>query len=478
MKHLKYILILLISGGLYSCELPDNVNPKMAEVVPAASLFTMAEVQLFEQINSIDQNQNISRLLAQYNAQTTYYGESQWNFYDRGLPDEMWETLYRDVLLDFKEARRLINLDKAFSTEVKANQTAIIDILEVYAYHVLVDVNGNIPYTGALGGRENPTPSYDDAATIYSDLISRLTADVASMDNGYVAMGDADVMYSGDVDSWIVFANSLKLRLAMRLADVNPALSKSAAETAVADGVFTDQSQSASLVYFGVTPHINSLYNYIIQQGRRDFIASNTIVDTMNAINDPRRQYYFTTVDGEFIGGRYGYRNVFGQCSSFTPEMLQANYPAILLDYVEVEFLLSEAAARGYNVGSGTEESHYNQAVTQSILAWGGTTGEASAYLAQAEIGYSTGSTAGDFRKKIGLQKWLALYNRGLEGWAEWRRFDTPIFNIARNKTIADIPMRMPYPYNENNLNLSNYTSASAAIGGDLVSTKLFWDVY
>ena len=90
----------------------------------------------------------------------------------------------------------------------------------------------------------------------------------------------------------------------------------------------------------------------------------------------------------------------------------------------------------------------------------------------------SVEANANDFRKKIGLQKWIALYNRGLEGWAEWRRFDTPVFNIARNKTIDDIPMRMPYPFNENNLNLSSYTAASNAIGGDLVSTKLFWDIY
>jgi hypothetical protein len=478
MKNLKYIIILLVAGGLYSCELPDNINPKKAAIVPASSVFTMAEVQLFEQINSIDQNQNISRLLAQYNAQTTYYGESQWNFYDRSLPDEMWETLYRDVLLDLKEARRLISLNQAFSNQVKANQYAIIDILEVYAYHVLVDVNGNVPYSDALGGRDNPTPSYDDAKTIYSDLITRLTADVAALNNSFATMGEADVLYGGDVDSWKLFGNSLQLRLAMRLADVNPSLSKSTAEAAISRGVFTDQSESAALTYFGITPHINSLYNYIIQQGRRDFVASNTIIDTMNAINDPRRAYYFTTVEGEYVGGRYGYRNVFSQCSSFSPQMLEADFPSVLIDYVEVEFLLAEAAARGYNVKTGTKESHYNEAVTQSILAWGGTSGEASAYLAQAEIGYSTGSTAGDFRKKIGLQKWIALYNRGLEGWAEWRRFDSPVFNIARNKTIQDIPMRMPYPYNENNLNLSNYTAASNAIGGDLVSTKLFWDKF
>ncbi|HUX58870.1 MAG TPA: SusD/RagB family nutrient-binding outer membrane lipoprotein [Bacteroidales bacterium] len=478
MKIYKYIIILLLSGGLFSCELPDNLNPKMAAVVPASSIFTMAQVQLVEQVNSIDQNQNISRLLAQYNSQTTYYGESQWNFYDRGLPDEMWETLYRDVLLDFKEARRLIDLDISLTTQVKANQKAIIDIMEVYAYHVLVDCNGDIPYTEALSGRDNPTPAYDDAATIYADLISRLTADAAALDNTHPSIGEADVMYNGDVDSWSRFANSLQIRLAMRIADVSPALSESAAEAAISRGVFTDQSESAVLVYFGITPHVNSVYNYIIQQGRRDFVASNTIIDTMNAINDPRRSYYFTTVDGEYIGGNYGYRNVFGQCSHFASEIKEPDYPAILLDYVEVEFLLAEAAARGYDVGGGSEVSHYNDAVTQSILAWGGTNAEASTYLSQTEIGYSTGSTAGDFRKKIGLQKWIALYNRGLEGWAEWRRLDSPIFNIARNKTIDDIPMRMPYPYNEDNLNLANYNAGSAAIGGDLVSTKLFWDIY
>jgi len=171
------------------------------------------------------------------------------------------------------------------------------------------------------------------------------------------------VMYHGDIDSWIRFANSLQFRLAMRLADVNPVFSKTTAEAAVSRGIFTDQAQSASLVYFGITPHINSIYSNMIEQGRCDFVASNTIVDTMNAINDPRRPYYFSTVEGEYIGGRYGYRNVYDQCSSFSPAMLEPDYPAILMDYVETEFLLSEAAARGYNIGNGTAESHYNEAV-------------------------------------------------------------------------------------------------------------------
>jgi hypothetical protein len=477
MKHTIYIIVLVIAVTLYSCELPDNINPKTAVVVPATALFTAAEAMLIEQVNSLDQNQNISRLLAQYNAQTTYYGESQWNFYDRGLPDEMWETLYRDVLLDLKEVRRLTALDLSITDEVKTNRLAMVDILEVYAYHVLVDVNGDIPYSEALQGRDDMTPRYDDAATIYTDLINRLNESEAALDNDFATMGEADIMYNGDADSWKLFANSLQLRLAMRIADANATLSKSTAEAAIARGVFTDQSESAQLDYFGITPHVNSIYSIMIEQGRNDFVASNTIIDTMLVNNDPRMPYYFTTVEGEYVGGRYGYRNVDDQCSSFSPQMLFADFPAILIDYAEVEFLLAEAAARGYTV-SGSAQSHYNEAVRQSIIAWGGTTAEANTYLAQPEIGYSTGTTANNFRRKIGFQKWIALYNRGLEGWAEARRFDTPRFNVARNKTRNDIPMRMPYPFNEDNLNLTNYQAASTKIGGDVVQTKIFWDKF
>lgn len=477
MRPLKYIIILLL-GALSSCELPDNVNPKMADKVNGPSVFTMAEVQMIEQVNSLDQNQNISRLLAQYYAQTTYYSESQYNFYDRSLPDNMWQAIYRDALLDFKEAKRLAGLDVTITNDVAKNQKLINDIMEVYCYHVLVDVNGNVPYSEALRGRENPSPVYDDAATIYTDLLDRLTADATELNPAFGSYGVADVMYQGDVASWILFANSLQLRLAMRLADVNPTLAKSKAEAAIARGVFTDQSQSAELVYYGLTPHVNSIYSQIVEQGRWDFVAANTIVDTMNAVNDPRRPFYFSTIDGEFIGGLYGYSNVFEQCSSFSDRMLEADFPATLIDFVEVKFLMAEGAARGFNVGGGTVESLYNEAVTQSIIAWGGNLTEASTYLSQSEIGYLTGSTAGDFRKKIGFQKWIALYNRGLEGWTAWRIFDTPVFNVPRSRTVDDIPFRMPYPFNEDNLNLTNYTAAAAAIGGDEVSTKIFWDIY
>jgi len=139
-----------------------------------------------------------------------------------------------------------------------------------------------------------------------------------------------------------------------------------------------------------------------------------------------------------------------------------------------MEFFLAEAVERGYAVG-GTAEEHYNNGVTGSILYYGGTAADAATYLAQADVAYAT--APGTWKEKIGTQKWLGMYNRGVEGWSEWRRLDFPILNVPEGMTYGDIPVRYPYPFDENEMNEANYDAASAAIGGDQATTKLWWDV-
>jgi len=125
------------------------------------------------------------------------------------------------------------------------------------------------------------------------------------------------------------------------------------------------------------------------------------------------------------------------------------------------------------NVG-GTAAEHYEAAIRASMTYWEVATADQDAYLAKADVAYATAS--GDWKKKIGTQKWIALYNRGLEGWTEWRRLDYPILNVPEGKTYGDIPVRFPYPVQEQNLNTANWQAASSAVGGDVVGTKLFWD--
>ena len=151
-------------------------------------------------------------------------------------------------------------------------------------------------------------------------------------------------------------------------------------------------------------------------------------------------------------------------------------FEALLLDYSEVRFLLAEAVERGFSV-PGTAQEHYNAAVTASITYWGRTQAEATAYLAQPAVNYAT--APGDWRQKIGTQKWIALYNRGFDAWLEWRRLDAPNLQPPTGEGVGNltIPTRLIYPINEQTLNGANRAAAATAIGGDLRETKLFWDV-
>jgi hypothetical protein len=136
--------------------------------------------------------------------------------------------------------------------------------------------------------------------------------------------------------------------------------------------------------------------------------------------------------------------------------------------------MLAEAAARGYAVG-GTPESHYNAGVTASILEWGGTAAEATAYLAQPTVAYTT--APGTYKEKIGYQYWVALYNQPVEAWTQWRRLDYPKLT-APAAAMSGIPVRLTYPVVEQNINGANYAEAATAVGGDKVETKLFWDKF
>jgi hypothetical protein len=207
---------------------------------------------------------------------------------------------------------------------------------------------------------------------------------------------------------------------------------------------------------------------------RADYLPTNTIIDLMKDLGDPRLPLYFTEYEGEYIGaiagldGAQSYQNY----SHFQDVFFESTFPAMIIDYVEVLFLMSEAAQRGgYNTAMSAAE-YYNMAVTESILYWGGTQEAADTYL--ASVPYD----GANWNQSIGTQKWLALYNRGIEGWAEWRRLDYPILNIPEGMVYGDIPKRMPYPYDEVAQNGENYYNAVEKMGGtDDHRQPIFWDV-
>lgn len=479
MNFIKYMaLVLVLMMGVSACELPDNVDPKRPTDVPISTLFTNAQVAFVNQVDEVSVNLNIDRLITQYWQETTYFNESRYDFQDRGISDGYWDRFYRNTLRDLKEAKDLLNeqeLSGVLAAE-RANKIAVIEIMEVYSYQCLVDAFGNVPYTEALQATEgNSQPAYDDAATIYADIMTRLSSAVNALDDTYNSWGDADLIYGGDVAMWKKFGASLQMRLGMRLADVNDSAARAAVEAGANNGAFSDPAEAAKLVYIGVVPHVNNIYEHFVVDNRKDYLPTNTIIDMMVSLEDPRIDDWFTLgPNGVYEGAVVGLNGAqsFFNFSNFTAPFLAADFEAMLMDYVEVEFLKAEAAERWGMFGSA--EEHYNNAIQASILYWGGTQDEVDAYLANPDVAYSSGA----WKQKIGTQKWLALYNRAVESWAEWRRLDYPCFNVPEEFVYLDIPRRYPYPYDEGELNGPNYEAAIATLGGpDNHKLPLFWDV-
>lgn len=475
---MKKILIIFISVfTLVSCEKDItslNTDKKHPTVVAPEPLFANAQRNLSDILATPNVNSGIFRLLAQQWTETTYFDESRYDLSTRNIPQNFYAGIYRDVLRDLKEAKTLIPNNINTSADVKTNQLAIADIMQVYAYSLLVNTFGNIPYSEALDF-SNSFPKFDDAKTIELDLLKRLDTDIAALKTSAGSFGSSDNIYKGKVASWKKFAYTLKLKLGMLFADSDPAVAKAAVESA-APNVFTSNSDNAAFTYLGATPNTNPVWVNLVQSGRKDFVGANTLVDKMNSLDDPRRQFYFTkTTAGAYKGGIYGASNNYAAFSKPGDAIIKPSMENLFLDYVETEFLLAEAVERGFAVG-GTAVTHYTNAVTASILYWGGTAVDAVTYLANPSVNYITAT--GNYKQKIGEQKWIALYNRGFDAWTEWRRLDFPVLNVPPGLKYTDIPLRFTYPVNEQNLNKTNYAAAASAIGGDLVKTKLFWDKF
>ena len=472
-----YFLLTFVLFFTYSCELDDNIDPKAPTAVPAETLFTNALIQLVNQVNSPSVNVNISRLLVQYWQQTTYFTESRYNFQDRGIPDGYFRELYRDVLRDLKEAKDLLVVQELTGSLLveKNNKLATIGILEAYAFQMLVDAFGDVPYTEALLGGDNSTPKYDNDNDIYKSLITNLQANLTQISEGNPGFGGGDLLYGGDMTMWKKFGGSLLLRLGLRASDAMAAEAGQAITAALANGVF-ESGEGARFSYSGTSPYSNGIHRAFIEGNRKDFLPTNTIIDNMMALEDPRLPAYFTQYEEAYVGAIAGLDGAqsYNNYSHFADRYFDATLEVVLMDYCEVEFFLAEAVEKSLGNVSGSAEDHYNAAISAS-LDYHGVGGSTDAYLAQDNVAYSTAT--GDYKQKIGTQKWIALYNRGTESWAEWRRLDYPILNIPEGMTYDNIPNRMPYPYDEGELNGSNYEAAASAIGGDNTTSRVFWDM-
>jgi len=271
----------------------------------------------------------------------------------------------------------------------------------------------------------------------------------------------------------------LKLKLALLIADVDEATAKTKALEAVNSGVFTSNSDNAKFQYIsGVVVNSNPLWQDLVNGTYATYYApSSFFINKLIELNDPRLPILFTKdPNGGYSGAIAGLGGVNQSLSGFSSYWLSATTPGVLLDYSETAFLLAEAVERNIAVG-GTAESHYNDAVTASILDFGGTAASAANNLAQEKVKYSTAT--GDWRQKIGYQKWIAFANRNWDSWLEIRRLGYPNLDVVSppQNALSTLPLRFYYPPVEQNTNTTHWKDAVAKLPGasDEVTVKLFW---
>ena len=474
----KYNLIYLLTTLVVLGCSPDadyeslNKDPNNPADVSAESLFTSSLKNLMDEVNDIDYRDAPFMLLAQYAQQTTYTDESQYDIVNRGISKAIFSTIYMNVLYDLADAKSKVTGDP-----FKAAQA---EVLSIYAWQYLVDNFGDIPYSEALnivGENQSIAPKYDDAATIYDDLVKRAVSASAVLagSDGFGFIG-ADLIGNGNRASWSKFANSLIVKLGVRVpgdkykSEVEAAFSKSL--SSLADNI--------TMAYQGSKPNTHPSWPELVESGRNDYVVGKTIVDLLTSTDheDPRQDVFFdpkSKMENKYVGGVIGQKSGWSTHSKLGTIYFDPTYRGVLIDYTEICFYLADAAARGWNVG-GTAATHYSNGIKASFEDMGLAATQANTYIAKPKVAYTTATGSDD--EKIGRQLWVSMFNRGFEGWTAFRRYGgAPLVPSKLGEgDFKQVPRRLTYPVSEATQNSKNYNSASSAIGGDLQKTKVFWD--
>ena len=447
-----------------------------------------------------------SDLQAQYFANTAQFFGSDRNFMNGNWLNGAFNGFYSSAIPPLYGV-----LEETKQGGKAANPAifAIANIWKVKVYQPITDNWGPIPYSAVGNGLKKV--DYDAQDVIYKDFLTTLAKSVADLQayKGKNVLGNNDLIYNGDVDKWILFANTLRLRIAIRISAVEPALAKSTAEAAVAGGVLETNAHDA---YVRTTANnINSLNQ---ASAWNEFRMSAAMESVMGGFKDPRTSKYWAPLPGTsatYKGLRNGYQvvdlgkpenNPFTAVSNVNDRFLPINQntnPFEVMMAAEAWFLRAEGVLKGWNMGAGTARTFYENGIDRSMRQWGITDATAiAAYTSSTNTpmavkGVVDSPPLSDITvvwsanpamqlEQIITQKWLALYPNGVEAWAEYRRTGFPklyprIFSESLFVPANGVIRRTPYVIGETQVNAAGLATGVAKLGGpDNEATRLWWN--
>ena len=470
----KIIAGLIIAGSVYisGCTKKfDELNTdktKLTTLSPTEYPYLFSKAQSAASYKYADYQvaQNLfADLYAQYYATSaTYFPSDRYTIVNDWLPGH-WLPQYTEVVPQLKT---LLEQTAATSPE-----NALATVWWVWSFHRITDYYGPIPYFKA-GEPLNSIP-YDAQDKIYDDFFKKLNAAITVLkaNTSATPYGNFDLIYSGNIPKWIKFANTLKLRLALRISKADATRAKTEAESAVADGVMTGIGDDAYMV---TTPAGNDANGLAGIAGWNEFRMSATMESVLKGYNDPRMPVLFQPASGTgtFEGLRNGLtatqlglplnsnddnsnvgaRWVTGSGASWNNNL---STPRNIMHAAEAYFLRAEGALLGWNM-NGTAQQHYEKGIETSMNQWGiSNTGTITTYInstntpvAPADAMSSPAvnnypikwDASADMQiKQIAQQKWLALFPDGFEAWADLRRMGVLQQYPLVNSDNPDLPV-------------------------------------
>jgi hypothetical protein len=486
-----------------------NTNPNNPESV-SPSLLLPAVIR--NSANEIaGKAWGIGNVVMQYTAKIEFTNEDRYNWGPEGNP---YGTFYNSL----RDVNNIIQLSEASGHN---NYVGIAKVIKSYMFSFMTDAYGDLPYTEAIRAKEGVNyPKFDRQEVIYQGILADLEEA-----NGLIGSTEesveGDILFQGDLLKWRKFANSLRLRIHMRLADrIDPSPGMHAiVSNPEAHPIIENNNENAALQYLSDVPNQHNLYT--TRAGSFDeYRLSKHMEDVLKAYNDPRLFAYAqptTASDAGLVGDPSDYSGVpngladesaleyspsgdpskggsnylsraglLFSCSACSSLASPLGYQTVIIGYSEIQFILAEAREKGI-ITTGDAETYYLNGIRGSfdyyeerlnvadLTPIAEVIQPADSYYLQPEIAF-IGSTAQKL-EKIGMQKWLSLFFNGMEAWYDWRRTGIPDISPGPAAFVPTVPVRFMYPTSVQALNKENYDIAIQNQGEDRITTRVWWDV-
>jgi hypothetical protein len=407
--------------------------------------------------------------------------------------DALWNEQYSNALSNTQAIIDLVGNDPE-----SVNLVAGAMIWKVYLFHRVTDLWGEVPFSEALKGitELNLSPGYDPQKNIYYDMLRELKTAVELFESSKPFFEtDADLIYQGDMNKWIAFANSLRLRLATHINQVDFVKYQEVLEEL--DGQPMIQANTGSAVFPFNSMFKNPLYETmfrgesVVQNNPSKFLA-----DLLVNTGDPRVGLILEKAPLSFLPifppyngvpnlllnndplwSNYNRDGDWGEVSRIGNWFLRNETPGVIMDYAEVCFLRAEAVLKGLWPGNASDL--VKEGIRADIAFYELHGGSAYA-LPQDKIDDYLASLPPANLESVITQKWISfVFENGYEAWTEYRRTGYPVLREFYGNPInpAEVPVRMTWPYREYTLNRTNYNKAVARQGPDSEFTHVWWDV-